>query len=88
VIIAKSFCKIGTASLILRAFFHNSFVKRLTPILIPGALAAALLHILGPVVAGTAAAVAIKNSLALLHIDMTNDTIEKFLKPGEGMQRH
>jgi hypothetical protein len=30
--------------------------------------------------------VAIKNSLALLHIEMSTDTIEKLLKPIEGKQ--
>jgi hypothetical protein len=68
----------------LRAFFQNPYVKKLTPILVPGALAAALLPVFGPVVAGTAAAVAIKNSLSLLHIEMSTDTIEKLLKPIEG----
>jgi hypothetical protein len=68
----------------LRAFFQNPYVKKLTPILVPGALAAALLPVFGPIVAGTAAAVAIKNSLALLHIEMSTDTIEKLLKPIEG----
>src|ERR1700682_6484634 len=70
----------------LRAFFQNPYVKKLTPILVPGALAAALLPFFGPVVAGTAAAAAIKNSLALLHIKMTTNTIEKLLKPIEGEQ--
>jgi hypothetical protein len=70
----------------LRAFFQNPYVKKLTPILVPGALAAALLPVFGPVVAGTAAAVAIKNALALLHIEMSTDTIEKLLKPIEGKQ--
>ena len=70
----------------LRAFFQNKYVKKLTPILVPGALAAALLPVFGPVVAGTAAAVAIKNSLALLHIELSTDTIEKLLKPIEGKQ--
>jgi len=70
----------------LRAFFQNPYVKKLTPILVPGALAAMLLPVLGPVVAGTAAAVAIRNSLALLHIEMSTDTIEKLLKPIEGKQ--
>lgn len=70
----------------LRTFFHNSYVKKLTPILVPGALAAVLLPIFGPVIAGTAAAVAIKNTLAFLHIEMSTDTIEKLLKPIEGKQ--
>jgi len=70
----------------LRAFFQNPYVKKLTPILVPGALAAALLPVFGPVVAGTVAAVAIKNSLALLHIEMSTATIEKLLKPIEGKQ--
>jgi len=70
----------------LRAFFQNKYVKKLTPILVPGALAAALLPVFGPVVAGIAAAVAIKNSLALLHIELSTDTIEKLLKPIEGKQ--
>src|SRR5437588_12645261 len=70
----------------LRAFFQNPYVKKLIPILVPGALAAALLPIFGPVVAGTAAAAAIKNSLALLHIEMSTDTIEKLIKPIEGKQ--
>jgi hypothetical protein len=59
-------------------------VKSLVPILVPGALAAALLPVFGPVAAGTAAAVAIKNSLALLKIDMSTETIGKLLKPIEG----
>src|SRR5205807_2197011 len=66
--------------------FQNPYVKNLTSILVPGALAAALLPVFGPVVAGTAAAVAIKNALALLHIEMSTDTIEKLLKPIEGKQ--
>jgi len=70
----------------LRSFFQNPYVKKLTPILVPGALAAALLPVFGPVVAGTAAAVAIKNTLSLLHIEMSTDTIEKLLKPIEGKQ--
>ena len=70
----------------LSAFFQNPYVKKLTPILVPSVLAATLLPIFGPVAAGTAAAVAIKNSLALLHIEMSNDTIEKLLKPIEGKQ--
>src|SRR5258708_9964670 len=70
----------------LRAFFQNKYVKKLTPILVPGALAAALLPVFGPVVAGTAPAGAIKNSLALLHIELSTDTIEKLLKPIEGKQ--
>ena len=68
----------------LRAFFQNPYVKKLTPILVPGALAAALFPVFGPVVAGTAAVVAIKKALALLHIEMSTDTIEKLLKPIEG----
>jgi hypothetical protein len=68
----------------LREFFQNKYVKKLVPILVPGALAAALLPVFGPVVAGTAAAVAIKNTLTLLKIDMSIDTIEKLLKPIEG----
>lgn len=70
----------------LHAFFQNKYVKNLIPILVPGALAAALLPVFGPVAAGTAAAVAIKNSLALLRIDMSTDTIEKLLKPIEGKE--
>jgi hypothetical protein len=70
----------------LRTFFQNPFVKKLTPILVPGALAAVLLPVFGPVVAGTAAAVAIKNALTFLHIEMSTDTIEKLLKPVEGKQ--
>lgn len=61
-------------------------MKKLTPILVPGALAAVLLPVFGPVVAGTAAAVAIKNALTLLHIEMSTDTIEKLIKPIEGKQ--
>lgn len=61
-------------------------MKKLTPILAPGALAAALLPIFGPVVAGTIAAVVIKNSLSLLHIVLSTDIIEKLLKPIEGKQ--
>ena len=61
-------------------------MKKLTPILVSGALAAALLPIFGPVVAGTMAAVAIKNSLSLLHIELSTDIIEKLLKPIEGKQ--
>ena len=68
----------------LREFFQNKYVKKLTPILVPGALAAVLLPVFGPVVAGAAAAMAIKNALALLHIEMSTDTIEKLLKPIEG----
>ncbi len=68
----------------LREFFQNKYVKNLVPILVPGALAAALLPVFGPVAAGAAAAVAIKNTLALLKIDMSTDTIEKLLKPIEG----
>ncbi len=68
----------------LHDFFQNKYVKNLVPILVPGTLAAALLPIFGPVVAGTAAAIAIKNTLALLKIDMSIDTIEKLLKPIEG----
>src|SRR5207245_1841083 len=70
----------------LWAFFQNKYVKKLTPILVPGALAAALLPVFGPVVAGTAAAVAIKNMLSLLHVEMSTDTIEKLLKPIYGKQ--
>jgi hypothetical protein len=70
----------------LRAFFQNPYVKKLTPFLVPGVLAAVLLPVFGPVVAGTAAAVAIKNALALLHIEMSTDTIEKLLEPIEGKQ--
>ena len=72
------------AKLRLREFFQNKYVKNLVPILVPSALAAALLPVFGPVAAGTAAAVAIKNSLALLKIDMSTDTIGKLLKPIEG----
>ncbi len=68
----------------LREFFQNKYVKNLIPILIPGTLAAALLPVFGPVAAGTAAAVAIKNSLALLKIEMSTETIGKLLKPIEG----
>lgn len=68
------------------AFLQNLYAKKLTPILVPGALAAALLPIFGPVVAGTAASVAIKNSLSLLHIELSTDIIEKLLKPIEGKQ--
>jgi hypothetical protein len=68
----------------LREFFQNKYVKKLTPILVPWVLAAALLPVFGPVVAGAAAAVAIKNALALLHIEMSTDTIEKLLKAIEG----
>ena len=68
----------------LHEFFQNKYVKKLVPILVPGALAAALLPIFGPIAAGTAAAVAIKNTLALLNIDMSTDSIEKLLKPIEG----
>ena len=41
----------------LHEFFQNKLVKKLIPILVPGALAAALLPVFGPVAAGTAAAV-------------------------------
>jgi hypothetical protein len=68
----------------LHEFFQNKLVKKLIPILVPGALAAALFPVFGPVAAGTAAAVAIKNSLALLNINMSTETIEKLLKPIEG----
>src|SRR2546425_546351 len=70
----------------LREFFQNKYVKQLVPILVPSALAAALLPVFGPIAAGAAGAVAIKNLLALLKIDMSTDTIEKLLKPIEGKQ--
>lgn len=68
----------------LHAFFQNKYVKKLVPVLVPGVLAAALFPFFGPVAAGTVGAIAIKNTLALLHIDMSADTIEKLLKPIEG----
>ena len=61
-------------------------MKKLTPILVPGALAATLLPNFEPAVAGSMAAVAIKNSLSLLHIELSTDIIEKLLKPIEGKQ--
>ena len=67
----------------LREFFQDKHVKNLISVLVPSALAAVLLPIFGPVAAGAAASVAIKNSLALLKIDMSTDTIEKLLKPIE-----
>ena len=70
----------------LHEFFQNKYVKNSVSILVPGVLAAALLPVLGPVAAGAAASVAIKNSLALLKIEMSTDTIEKLLKPIEGKQ--
>jgi uncharacterized protein YabE (DUF348 family) len=70
----------------LSEFFQNPYVKKLTPILVPGALVAALLPFFGSVVEGTAAAVAIKNSLALLHIETSTDTIEKLPESIEGKQ--
>jgi len=68
----------------LHEFFQNKYVRNSISVLVPGTLAAVLLPIFGPVAAGAAASVAIKNSLALIKIEMSTDTIEKLLKPIEG----
>lgn len=68
----------------LSDFFQNKRIKSLVSILVPGALAAALLPVFGPVVASAAAAVAIKNGLSLLGIVLSDDTIKKLVKPLEG----
>jgi hypothetical protein len=70
----------------LREFFKNKYVMQLVPILVPCALTAVLLPIIGLVAAGAATTVAIKNLLPQLKIDMSTDTIEKLLKPIEGKQ--
>ncbi len=65
-------------------FFQQPSVKKLVPLLVPSALAAALLPVFGPVVAGAAAVVAVKNGLSLLGISFSDDTIKKLVKPLEG----
>src|SRR5258708_7534094 len=65
-------------------FFQQPSVKKLVPLLVPSALAAALLPVFGPMVAGAAAVVAVKNGLSLLGISFSDDTIKKLVKPLEG----
>jgi hypothetical protein len=68
----------------LNELFQNKYVKNLVDVFVPSTLAAILLPVFGPVVAGSAAAVAVKNGLAMLNISMKTETIEKLLKPFEG----
>ncbi len=70
----------------LSDFFQNKRIKSLISVLVPGALAAALFPVFGPIVAGVAAGVAIKNGLSLLGISLSDDTISKLVKPLEGRQ--
>lgn len=70
----------------LREFFQDRRIKNLVSVLVPGALAAALFPVFGPVVAGAAAVVAVKNGLQLLGISFSDDTIKKIVKPLEGQQ--
>ncbi len=70
----------------LRKFFQNEYVKDLVSVLVPGALAAVLFPVFGPVVAASAAAVAVQNGLKAFGISFSADSIEKMLKPLEGKQ--
>jgi type II secretory pathway component PulM len=70
----------------LREFFQQKSIRNLVGVLVLSALAAILLPVFGPVVAGGAAAVAIQNGLKLLDISLSADTISKILKPLEGRQ--
>jgi len=70
----------------LIAFFQQSSVKKLVPVLVPSALAAVLLPVFGPAVAGAAAVIAVKSGLDLLGISFSDDTIKKLAKPLEGQQ--
>ena len=70
----------------LVAFFQQPSVKKLVPVLVPSALAAALFPVFGPAVAGVAVAVAVKNGLSLLGISFSDDTIKKLLRPLEGQR--
>jgi hypothetical protein len=70
----------------LREFFQQKSIRNLVNVLVPSALAAILFPVFGPTVAGGAAAVAIQNSLKLLGISLSADTIGKILKPLEGRQ--
>jgi len=68
----------------LREFFQQKSVKNLVNILVPSALAAVLFPVFGPAVAAGAAAVAVQNSLKVLGISLSAETIGKVLKPLEG----
>lgn len=68
----------------LREFFQQPSIRKLVDVLVPSALAAVLLPIFGPAVAGAAASVAIENGLRLLGISFSAETIGKLLKPFEG----
>lgn len=70
----------------LREFFQQKSIRNLVRVLVPSVLAAVLLPVFGPVVAGSTATVAIQNGLKLLDISMSADTISKMLKPLEGRQ--
>jgi len=70
----------------LIAFFQQPSVKKLVPVLVPSALAAVLLPVFGPEVAGAAAVIAVKSGLDLLGISFSDDTIKKLSKPLEGQQ--
>jgi len=70
----------------LIAFFQQPSVKKLVPVLVPSALAAVLLPVFGPAVAGAAAVIAVKSGLELLGISFSEDTIKKLTKPLEGQQ--
>lgn len=70
----------------LVAFFQQPSVKKLVPVLVPSALAAVLLPVFGPAVAGAAAVIAVKSGLDLLGISFSDDTIKKLAKPLEGQQ--
>lgn len=70
----------------LREFFQQKSVKNLVNVLVPSALAAILFPVFGPAVAAGAVAVAVQNSLKLLGISFSADSIAKILKPLEGKQ--
>lgn len=70
----------------LSTFFQQPSIKKLVPVLVPSALAAILLPVFGPIVAGAAAIIAIRNGLDLLGISLSDDTIRKLAKPLEGLQ--
>src|SRR6266566_1549956 len=70
----------------LREFFQDRRIKNLASVLVPGALAAALFPVVGPVVAGAAAVVAVKIGLNILGLTFCDDTIKKLVAPIEGKQ--
>lgn len=70
----------------LNAFFQQPSIKKLVPVLVPSALAAILLPVFGPAVAGAAAVIAVKGGLDLLGISLSDETIRKLTKPLEGSQ--